>query len=466
MELFGIEFGIGAQPPLDINFIPLNKFAESLYRRAISEKKDAPVVIEIQQNHGRNSIYHTFLYEDPAFPDANYFFLERTIKFLLWGRGGYCVNIYSDSSIASLVAKKMKEAYAPGGERAFDAKTMSDIYEQPFSVNFFPYAKAPFEDVKNASVVSLKKSGCRIGLDAGASALKVAALIDGESVHSVRIPWEPKTCKDPAYHYQKITDALKEAAGKLPRVDSVGISSAGVFIDNRAMISSLFLGLSKADFEESGKDMFINACKTLGNIPVTVANDGDVSAMIGALQLGDNGILGTSMGSSQAGGYVDKTGHITGWLNELAFVPVACGTSAAFDDWSGDFGTGSQYFSIDAMVRLAPLAGIALSDKLTQAEKAQEIQKLAEQGHQSALSIFETIGCYLGHTIPLYKHFYEDMKHIILLGGVLNGKGGEVIAETCKHILAAEYPECTVQICLPDEKQRGLGQSVAAAMIG
>ena len=53
--------------------------------------------------------------------------------------------------------------------------------------------------------------------------------------------WFPKVTADPDYHYQGIVSALKSAAEHMPRVDAVGVSSAGIYINNRTMNASLFL---------------------------------------------------------------------------------------------------------------------------------------------------------------------------------------------------------------------------------
>ena len=163
----------------------------------------------------------------------------------------------------------------------------------------------------------------RIGFDAGGSDRKVSAVIDGESVYSEEVVWFPKINSDPDYHYQGILEAMKTAASKMPRVDAIGISSAGVYIDNRIMNASLFLKVSKEDFEKKVKNMYLDVAKEIGeNIPVEVANDGDVTALAGAMNLNDNSVLGIAMGTSEAGGYVDPQGNITGWLNELHSFPL------------------------------------------------------------------------------------------------------------------------------------------------
>ena len=53
------------------------------------------------------------------------------------------------------------------------------------------------------------------------------------------------------------------------------------------------------------------------------------------------------------------------------------------------------------------------------------------------------------------------------MGRVMSGKGGDIVLDTAKKVLADEYPEIAGRInpALPDEKARRVGQSVAAASL-
>ena len=275
--------------------------------------------------------------------------------------------------------------------------------------------------------------------------------------------WHPKTQTDPTYHYAEIVSALRTAASKLPRVDGIGVSSAGVFIGNAPMVSSLFISVPP---EARGPihTIYDRAAAAIGDVPVVVANDGDVTALAGALSLRDTGVMGLAMGTSEAAGYVNREGNILGWFNELAFAPVDLNPHAAQDEWSGDVGVGCKYFSQDAVSKLAPAAGIPLDDALIPAEKLAAVQRLAEQGDDRALAIFRDIGVSLGHTLPLYASVY-DLKHLLVLGRVASGVGGEQLAAACRRVLAEEYPALAVSVMLPDEQFRRVGQSMAAASL-
>ncbi len=306
--------------------------------------------------------------------------------------------------------------------------------------------------------------GCRIGFDLGASDLKVSAVIDGEPIFSEEIVWEPVEQADPDYHYQRIRSALKLAQSKLPRLDAIGGSSAGIYVANRPMVASLFRGVPAERYNEI-RTMFVRLQAEFG-APLEVINDGDVTALAGAMSLEDDGVLGIALGSSEAAGYVDLRGRITGWLNELAFAPVDYNPRAPADEWSRDGGVGSQYFSQQCVFRLAPAVGIELPAGATRAEKLKHVQGHLEAGHAGARQIWESIGVYLGYGLAHYANFY-DLKHVLILGRVTSGSGGPIILEGAKAVLAEEFPELAdrINIQLPDEKSRRVGQSIAAASL-
>jgi len=136
------------------------------------------------------------------------------------------------------------------------------------------------------------------------------------------------------------------------------------------------------------------------------------------------------------------------------------------DEWSKDQGVGCKYFSQDAVIRLAPRAGITLKEELSLAQKLKEVQKLAEEGHEGAREIFVNIGTYLAHTLSLYSRIY-DLKYLLVLGRVASGTGGDLLIAECNRILQEEYPGLyeKITVMLPDEKARRVGQSIAAASL-
>lgn len=454
MERFGIKFAVKNPPKLDPDFMPMLKF-----NRAFLQTARKPLGIALERSDGQTAVCETFIHGTPEMLQADRYYADRLVKSLLWMKGGFRIYVRGDEDICAY----LKNAYCPGGSREFDAAFMAGVYEKPFEV--VSCAALPPEK-SGAKAIGRHLGGCRIGFDAGGSDRKVSAVIDGTPVYSEEVVWFPKTNSDPDYHYDGIVAAFKAAAAKMPRVDAIGVSSAGIYIENRTMVASLFLKVSKDDFNTKVKDIYIRAAKEIGDVPVTVCNDGDVSALAGAMGLGENNVLGIAMGTSEAVGYVDENGNITGWLNELAFMPVDAAPAAMADEWSGDIGCGVKYFSQDGVIKLAPRAGITLSDGVSPAEKLKEVQKLMERGEAPAGEVYLTIGTCLGHTLAWYHSLYS-CRHVLLLGRVMSGRGGDMILEEAKRVLRDEYPEIADEIlpALPDEKSRRVGQSVAAASL-
>lgn len=306
--------------------------------------------------------------------------------------------------------------------------------------------------------------GCRIGFDLGASDYKVSAVVDGAAVFTGEAPWDPKSQANPDYHYHHIVSALHRAAAHLPRVDAIGGSSAGIIVDNEIRVASLLRAVPKKDFAKAAG--IFKRIQREWNVPVVVMNDGDVTALAGALSLGSKGVLGIAMGSSQAGGFMDKHGRVPGWLNELAFTPVDYSPRAALDEWSGDIGTGVMYFSQQAVNRLLPAAKIKLPKKMGLPERLAKIQSLLAKGDERVARIFETVGIYLGYSLAHYADFY-DYRQALILGRVTTGRGGEIIVSQARGVLKAAFPELAakIELRLPDEKSRRLGQAVAAASL-
>lgn len=453
------------KPILDNDFLPaiteLREFNEEVKKYENRER----LIISIERANG-----YIYRKEFDILPkgiddDRNIFITERLIKSILWVVGGYKIYIAGPHYIY----QKIKEFYSPGGLRDFDFHFMSTVFEKEMEVIECNFDNIPQEKSSSLSVGGHLK-GRRIGFDVGGSDIKVSAVLDGEVISSEEIVWLPKLNEDVNYHYDYFYKAMKSAIDKLGGdVDAIGISAAGVIVNNKPMVSSIFIKVPKKDFELV-KYAYINTVKRLEkelghNIPFEVANDGDVSALAGAIDLKDNSVLGIAMGTSEAVGYVDKDGNLPGWFSELAFMPVDFNRNAMVDEWSHDFGVGCKYFSQDAVIKLAPKAGIELDDSLTLAEKLKFVQKLNNEGHEGANQIFESIGVYLAYALACYSEFYQ-IKHVLLLGRVTSGKGGETILNVARETLKKEFPEyANIDISMPSDFMRRLGQSIAAASL-
>ncbi|MCL2425379.1 MAG: ROK family protein [Oscillospiraceae bacterium] len=453
MKLYNIKLDIKNKSELDPDFIPLFKFNEAFLKTA---KK--PFSFAIERNDKQIYVKSTYVHGDEENAEADLYYLDRLVKFELWQKGGFRIYVKGDD----LLIQKLKHTYSPEGSRAFDAEFMGKIYQNEFEIIKCDELPEPYE-IKRS--IGGHFEGCRVGVDFGGSDYKVAAVIDGEAVYSNETVWNPKVTSDPEYHIKNVTAAMKEAAEHLPRVDAVGVSSAGLIGNNRVLFAQLYGMIPQEFFNTHVRDIYANAAGTLGeNIPFEVANDGDVAALAGAISLGKKNILGLALGTSFIGGFVDSSGNLSNWISELAFAPVDASPKAAMDVWTRDIGVGVQYFCQEAVIKLAPTAGISLDEYDTPAKKLKAVQNLLDDGHEGAAAIFRSLGCYLGHTTPFYYDKYGATS-FLLLGRTVSGKGGEIMVEIANKILREEYPDVPVEILLPDEKTRRLGQSVAAASL-
>ena len=448
-------------PPLDEGYRPAS-LANRAYRQEVAESgAGVPLVFGLERNDGALSRYETTVFaENHPRAGANLRYAERVLKFLLWQRGAWKVYVGGPRSIG----EHIRQCYSAAGERSFDYHFLGeDVYERPFTVTPCAPEEVPLAK-ENSTPMGRHLDGCRIGFDLGASDRKASAVIDGQAVFSEEVIWEPRKQSDPDYHYRGIMASLKAAAEKMPRVDAIGGSSAGIIINNRPMVASLFRGVPKERYGEI-RNLFLRIRDEMG-VPMEVINDGDVTALAGAMSLDDTGIVGIALGSSEAAGYVDLDGNITGWLNELAFGPVDYSLDAPDEEWSGDRGVGSMYFSQKCVFRLAPRAGIDIPADVTDAEKLKFVQQKLEAGEAGATAIWQSMGIFMGYGLAHYADFY-DLKHVLILGRCTSGRGGQLILDGANEVLRAEFPDLAarIHIQLPDERSRRVGQSIAAASL-
>jgi predicted NBD/HSP70 family sugar kinase len=436
--------------------------ANHAFDRAVRET-NSPVPIDLALEQADGSV---FRFKTHAFPEThpqaadNFTHLERMVKFLLWSRGGFRIYYHGPEPLGRALQRHYEET--PTGK--FDSEIIGRrIYDHPIEVVLtgdIPPERA------HAAPLGRHLDGCRIGFDLGGSDRKVAAVMEGRVVFSEEAAWDPVPQADPQYHYDGIMDSLKRAAKHLPRVDAIGGSAAGVYVNNRVKVASLFRGVPANVFERRVKDMFLDIRKEWGNIPFEVVNDGEVTALAGSMALGQNGVLGLALGTSMAGGYVNPAGNITSYLNELAFMPVDYNPAAPVDEWSGDYGCGVQYFSQQAVGRLLKPAGIELDATQTLPEKLKAVQALMSKGDPRAQKIYETIGAWLGYALAHYADFY-DFKNVLILGRVTSGLGGDFILAGAREVLRSEFPELSGRTAfhMPDEKDKRHGQAIAAASL-
>jgi predicted NBD/HSP70 family sugar kinase len=451
------------RPVLDPEFVPASLWNRAFASAVAESGGGEPLALALERSDGSVSVFRTRVLPHSALNAAlNERYAERLLKFLLWQKGGWRVTVAGDASIAA----HLKQVYSPSGARAFDYEFMGErVYGRPMSIEYASYDAAPAEREATAPL-GRHLDGYRIGFDLGASDRKCAAVADGKVVFSDEVPWTPSAQADPQYHFDGIHDSLRRAAAHLPRVDAIGGSAAGVYVNNEVRVGSLYRAVPRPLFDSRIRRLFFELQQAWGGVPFEVVNDGEVTALAGSMALNDGAVLGIAMGSSLAAGYVTPQGAITGWLNELAFVPYDYRPGAHVDEWSGDGGVGAQYFSQQAVGRLLAPAGIDLPMDMPLPVKLEHVQKLADAADPRAMRIYDTIGVYFGYTIAQYADFY-DVRNLLVLGRVLTGEGGDRILSVARQVMAAEFPALAerIRFHIPDEKEKRHGQAIAAASL-
>ena len=451
------------RPALDPDFVAPSLWNRG-YRAAVRQSGGGePLALALERGDGSVSVFRTAILPDRGDGAAlNRRYAERLLKFLLWQKGGWRVTIGGNPRIADY----LRTVYRPGGARAFDYQFMGErVYGKPMTIESTAFDAVPTAR-ETAAPLGRHLDGYRIGFDLGASDRKCAAVAAGQVVFSEEAPWNPSVQADPQYHFDGIQDSLRRAAAHLPRVDAIGGSAAGVYVNNEVRVGSLYRAIPPALFESRARRLFFELRAAWGGIPFEVVNDGEVTALAGSMALNDNAVLGIAMGSSLAAGYVTPQGAITGWLDELAFVPADYRDHAPLDEWSGDRGVGALYFSQQAVGRLLEPAGIELLREMPLPTKLEQVQKLAAAGDARALAIYDTIGVYFGYNIAHYAGHY-DFRNLLVLGRVMTGVGGDRILEVARQVLREEFPEVAerIRFHIPGEKEKRHGQAIAAASL-
>lgn len=465
MTLSIIDFSIAHRPVLDPEFLPAVLWNRHYQALCQANSSSVPFHVNLERPDGSRTAWSTRIlpWDDPSMRDHTSTYLERALKFLFWQRGGQTIHLGGCPEAGRL----LESIYSSSGARSFDHEFMGKkVYGKPLEFVIHDSADDVPDARENIIALGRHLDGCRIGFDLGGSDRKCAAVLEGEPVFTEEVPWDPYFETDPEYHIAGIQDSLNRAASHLPRVDAIGGSSAGVYVNNEVRVASLFRGVSPEDFESKVRHIFPDLKARWDGIPFEVVNDGEVTALAGSMSMQTNAVLGVAMGTSEAVGYVTPGGHITSWINELAFAPIDYRENAPIDEWSGDRGCGVQYFSQQAVARLTPAAGIDLPADMPAPEKLVAVQGLMKDGDERARKLFDTIGVSFGYAIAHYADYY-DIENLLVLGRVTSGEGGERILEMADLVLKDEFPELSEKLRLrtPNEQDKRHGQAVAAASL-
>jgi len=294
------------------------------------------------------------------------------------------------------------------------------------------------------------------------------------------------TNTDPDYHFKVVTDALNLAKATLPRVDAIGGSATGtISAENHATWCDIFPNVAPNVYKKKVVDIFIRMAEEVAgrkDVPLKVINDGEVTALAAVQKLGKGSVMGISMGSSEGGGYANADGNLLGWINELCYIRLDMNPKAPTDPWSKGKHTGlsHMYLGQRGATKLADKAGIKVPDNMkyphpdmctikheTHAQCLKLIQKAMSdnKGDTQVKQIYETVGVYLGYAIAQYQEFYK-IEHILILGRLSKGSGGDMMLNKAKEVLDKEFPELkTPQFHTADDHFKAVGQCIAAAAL-
>merc|ERR1719238_2049024 len=354
--------------------------------------------------------------------------------------------------------------------------------DKPFEVAIVASAELP-EAKDTPQVCGKDASGCRLAFDLGKSDIKVVAVKDNEVLYSKETEWNV-TNPDPQYHFDAIVSAMKLGKDALPQIDAIGGSATGtVGAHNEATWCDIFPCVPPDVYKEKVVDIFQRIAKELaGDVPLKVINDGEVTALAAVQRIKAGNVLGISMGSSEGGGYANNDGNLMGWINEMCYIRLDLNPEAPTDPWTKGAHTGisHMYLGQRGATKLAAKAGVAVPSNLVYPHP--DMCTIRHENHAQCLKLIQsamadpaqqprvkqlyiTIGVYLGYGLAQYCEFYK-IDHVMILGRVSKGAGGDIMLNTAKKVLETEFPEYAgMQFHTADDHFKAVGQCIAAAAL-
>jgi len=469
------------EPPLDKGFRPVI-LGKRKYLEAAKDCTDKLEWALIRSDGvGRYSL--------PVFPEkskdvsASIYLAGVLIQEMLWQRSASELMLCGPAR----VTKALQKAWAKGGQYEFEVLSMPNVCgtpEVPFKVTVVENASDLPENKDSPQTCGKNANGCRLAFDLGKSDIKTVSVKDNEVLYSKETEWDV-TNPDPDYHFDAILAELKKAAEKLPKVDAIGGSATGtVSAANEATWCDIFPNVPPKVYKAKVVDIFVRLGKAVaGDVPLKVINDGEVTALAAFQKIKAGNIMGISMGSSEGGGYANADGNLIGWINEMCYIRLDLNPRAPTDPWTKGAHTGisHMYLGQRGATKLAARGGVAVPDNMKfphkdmctiRHENHAQCLKLIQEAMKDeakepeARKIYETVGVYLGYALGQYCEFYK-IDHVMILGRVSKGKGGDLMLDTAKKVLQEEFPgECdNIQFHTADDHFKAVGQCIAAAAL-
>jgi len=429
--------------------------------------------------------------ELPVFPeghkncDASVYMASVLINNMMWERAAASLELSGPAWMtASMVA-----AYTTDGPCSFEVKNMPNACgtpDTPFGVTVVA-AKDLSKAKETPSKCGTEANGSRLAFDLGKSDIKVVVVKDNEVLYSKETEWDV-TNVDPDYHFNAIKAAMEIGKAELEKtgskIEAIGGSATGAISANsEATWCDCFPNVPPDVYQEKVVNIFHRLRDALApGVPLKVINDGEVTALAAYSKLGGKGnILGISMGSSEGGGYANKDGDLLGWINELCFLKLDLNPEAPHDPWTKGTHSGisHMYLGQRGATKLAKAGGIEAPENQlwphpdmctikhdNHAQCLKLIQKAMTDPAKEpqARKIYETVGVYLGYGLCQYLDHYR-IDHLMILGRVSKGAGGDIMLEVAKSVLAKEKPKVKIEFHTADDHFKAVGQCIAAAAL-
>merc|ERR1719473_1984098 len=358
------------------------------------------------------------------------------------------------------IAEALKAAFSKGGAYEYEITSMPKVCgtpDKPFEVSIVKPEELPAAK-DTPQTCGKDANGCRLAFDLGKSDIKVVSVKDNEVLYSKETEWDV-TNVDPQYHFDAIVAAMKLGKDALPQVDAIGGSATGTVSGaNEATWCDIFPNVPPDVYKEKVVDIFQRIARDLaGDVPLKVINDGEVTALAAVQKIKAGNVMGISMGSSEGGGYANADGNLLGWINELCYVRLDLNPKAPTDPWTKGAHTGisHMYLGQRGATKLAAAGGIEGPDEhmypnpamcTIKHENHAQCLKLIQEAMKNptkepeARKIYETVGVYLGYGLAQYLEFYE-IDHVMILGRVSKGAGGDIMLDTAKKVFTEEFPD-------------------------
>jgi len=420
--------------------------------------------------------------EDDSRYQASVILAGVMIQETIWRCGATALQLAGPAKICEL----LKANFSKGGTYEFEAATMpkcNGTADVVFEVTIVGAGDLP-ENKDTPQECGKDANGCRLAFDLGKSDIKTVCIKDGEVLDSAETEWDV-TNPDPDYHFDAIVDAMRKCVERAKakgfgEIQAVGGSATGtVSPNNEATWCDIFPNVPPDVYKAKVVDIFKRIVKEVaGDVPMKVINDGEVTALAAVQKIKKGNVMGISMGSSEGGGYTNADGNLMGWINELCYIKLDMNPKAPKEPWTNcHTGLSHMYLGQRGATKNAhkicevpenykyPHPDMCTIKHEDHAQCLKLVQKAMVENPEKASDLYRTCGVYLGYGLAQYCEHYK-IDHVMILGRVSKGAGGDLMLQVAAEVLATEFPELPkIEFHTADDHFKAVGQCIAAAAL-